>query len=253
MTNLEGRVIRRRAASRPPDGVRTDLQVLCELAARLGEGERFPSAEPRIVFEELRRASAGGRADYAGISYERIERERGVFWPCPSEDHPGTPRLFEESFPTPDGRARFHAASHQPTAEDPDAEFPLFLTTGRLLGHYQTGTMTRRTPQLERIAPRPVVRVHPATARRHGLLAGGDAWLETRRGRGRFLVEVTTAIRRDTLFVPFHWGGEGSANRLTHGIPDPISGMPEFKLCAARILPAAAAVVAAAAGDESAA
>jgi assimilatory nitrate reductase catalytic subunit len=238
MTNLEGRVIRRRAAARVPEGVRTDLQVLCELAARLGEGERFPSAEPRMVFEELRAATAGGRADYAGISYERIDRESGVFWPCPSEAHPGTPRLFADSFPTPDGRARFHAASHQPTAEEPDPDFPLFLTTGRLLGHYQTRTQTRRTPQLEQMAPRPVVQVHPTTARRHGLSKGADVCLETRRGRARFVVEITSAVRPDTLFAPFHWGGEESVNLLTHGTTDPISGMPEFKLCAARIRPA---------------
>ena len=246
MTNLEGRVIRRRAAVRPPEGVRTDLQVLCELAARLGEGERFPSAEPCMVFEELRAASAGGRADYAGISYERIDRESGVFWPCPSDAHPGTPRLFADGFPTPDGRARFHAASHQLTAEEPDAEFPLFLTTGRLLGHYQTRTQTRRTPQLEQMASRPVVRVHPTTARRHGLVKGADVCLETRRGRARFVVEITSTVRPDTLFAPFHWGGEGSVNRLTHGIADPISGMPEFKLCAARIRPASEMAVPAA-------
>ena len=130
-----------------------------------------------MVFEELRAATAGGRADYAGISYERIDRESGVFWPCPSEAHPGTPRLFAETFPTPDGRARFHAAQHQPTAEEPDPDFPLFLTTGRLLGHYQTRTQTGRTPQLEQMAPRPVVRVHPATARRHGLVNGGDVFV----------------------------------------------------------------------------
>ena len=132
MTNLEGRVIRRRRALPPPEGVLDDLTVLKELADRLGRGQYF-SADPREVYAELRRASAGGIADYAGISWERIEAEQGVFWPCPSEDHPGTPRLFAEAFPTPDGRAQFIRVEHQDPDETPDADYPYVLTTGRLM------------------------------------------------------------------------------------------------------------------------
>jgi assimilatory nitrate reductase catalytic subunit len=238
MTNLEGRVIRRRRARPVPAGVRTDLEILCGLADRLGEGFRFAHAGPHDVFDELRRASAGGPADYAGITWERIDREQGVFWPCPSEDHPGTPRLFEDGFPTPDGRARFHAVSHLPPGEEPDAEFPLFLTTGRLLAHYQTGTQTHRVQRLEEMAPRPVAQMHPTTARRHGLLDGADVVLATRRGSGRMVVEITPGIRPDTVFVPFHWGGDGCVNRLTNPALDPVSRMPEFKVCAARLEPA---------------
>ena len=106
MTNLEGRVVRRRRAMAPPDGVLDDLQMLTRLATRLDRGQYF-SDDPRTVFDELRRASAGGVADYSGISYERIDAELGVFWPCPADDHPGTPRLFADRFPTGDGRARF--------------------------------------------------------------------------------------------------------------------------------------------------
>ena len=236
MTNLEGRVILRRRASLPPRGVRTDLEMLVTLAAALGEAERFSYASPREVFEELRRATAGGPADYSGISYERIDAEGGVFWPCP-EGHPGTPRLFEERFPTPNGLARFHATARREPVEETDGEYPLYLTTGRLLAHYQSGTQTRRVTRLEEMAPEPTAQIHPATARRHGLADGAEATLTTRRAAGRFRVELTGKIREDTVFIPFHWGGERSANRLTNDALDPISRMPEFKVCAVRVEP----------------
>src|SRR3954464_7950436 len=145
MTNVEGRVIRRRRALPPPEGVRDDLQLLAELAGRLGAGDRF-SGDPETVFEELRRASAGGAADYSGISYGRIDDEQGVFRPCPAPDPPGPPRLFTERFATPDGRARFLRVEHVDAHERPDADHPYVLTTGRVLAQYQSGTQTRRTP-----------------------------------------------------------------------------------------------------------
>ena len=124
MTNLEGRVIRRKMALPPPAGVLDDLQMIVELATRLGRGQYF-SDKPAEVFEELRRASAGGIADYAGITYDRIEAEQGVFWPCPSVDHPGTPRLFTEAFPTPDGKARFIPVTHRAPGRDPGPVLPV--------------------------------------------------------------------------------------------------------------------------------
>ncbi|HVH10973.1 MAG TPA: molybdopterin oxidoreductase family protein, partial [Gemmatimonadales bacterium] len=235
MTNLEGRVILRRRALAPPPGVRTDVEILCALAERLGRGEHFRFAGARDVFDELRRASAGGIADYSGITYEKLAARRGVFWPCPADDHPGTPRLFAEGFATPSGRARFHPVRHQPPAESPDAEFPLYLTTGRVLAHYQSGTQTRRIPQLERLAPGPLAEIHPAAARRVGLADGAPVRVVTRRGSARFTARLTRDIREDTVFVPFHWGGERSANRLTNPALDPTSRMPEFKVCAARL------------------
>jgi len=134
MTNLEGRVIHRRGAFQPPSGVLTDLEIINELARHLGRQKYFSFPDSESVFNELRRASAGGVADYSGISYQKIEAGQGVFWPCPSDDHPGTPRMFTEGFPTATGRAKFHAVHHQPPAEEPDDEFPLYLTTGRVLG-----------------------------------------------------------------------------------------------------------------------
>jgi len=233
-TNLEGRVQLRRAALRPPPGVRSDLEVLAGLAERLGCAARFPIA-PRAVFDELRRASAGGSADYAGMTYERVGRPEGVFWPCPDEEHPGTPRMFLDAFATADGRARFHAVSHRRAAEEPDEEFPLHLTTGRVREQYQSGTQTRRVAALRAAAPDPFVELHPVLARRSRIAEGDLVWLRSRRGEAALRARLTPDIRPDTVFVPFHWGGTGRANLLTNPALDPTSRMPELKVCAARI------------------
>jgi assimilatory nitrate reductase catalytic subunit len=229
MTNLEGRVIRRKMALPPPDGVLDDLQMIVELATRLGRGRYF-SDQPAEVFEELRRASAGGIADYAGITYDRIEAEQGVFWPCPSTDHPGTPRLFTESFPTPDGKARFIPVTHRAPAETPDPSYPYVLTTGRLLQQYQSGTQTRRLGATR--VPDPHVQLHPSLARTLDIEASDMVELRTRRGVAVFRAQITDAIRPEVLFVPFHWGGASNANSLTDPALDPYSKMPEFKVCA---------------------
>ncbi|MDX6366657.1 MAG: assimilatory nitrate reductase catalytic subunit, partial [Nocardioidaceae bacterium] len=239
LTNVEGRVILRRRALPPPDGVRTDLEMLADLADRLGRGKYF-SAEPREVFEELRRASAGGLADYAGISYERIEHEKGVFWPCPADapdgsPHPGTPRLFTERFATPDGRARFLAVRFRGATEKPDDDYPYYLTTGRLMQHYQSGTQTRRTKSLLLTVPDAIAELHPDLARRHGISASDLVELRTRRGRAVFRARLVDTIRPDTVFAPFHWGGASLANVLTSPALDPQSRMPEFKTCALAI------------------
>jgi assimilatory nitrate reductase catalytic subunit len=235
MTNLEGRVILRKQALDPPASVRTDIEMLCELAARLGKKAFFSFANAGQVFEELRRASQGGAADYYGITYQKIEANDGVFWPCPTEDHPGTPRMFTDRFPTASGRARFHAIRHQPPAEEPTAKYPIYLTTGRVMAHYQSGTQTRRVAHLQKLASEPMVEMHPSMARRHSLGDGDMVKLASRRGTASFKVRVTSTVREDTVFVPFHWGGEQSANRLTNPALDPISRMPEFKVCAVRI------------------
>jgi assimilatory nitrate reductase catalytic subunit len=234
MTNLEGRVILRRRAKTPPDGVWTDAQILKALADRLGAGRHF-SDDARTTFDELRRATAGATADYAGISYERIARENGVFWPCPSEQHPGSPRLFLDGFATADGRARFHAVEYEDPAEIPDGDYPYFLTTGRVLAQYQTGTQTRRVPTLQDAEPEPFVEIHTDTARDRGIAQGDLVRLTTRRGRAVMKARLTREIRPDTLFAPFHWGGAASVNLLTHAALDPVSRIPEFKVCAVRV------------------
>jgi assimilatory nitrate reductase catalytic subunit len=234
MTNFEGRVVLRRRALDAPENVRSDLEILEGIAQRLGCGERFGS-RPQAIFDELRRASAGGRADYAGITYERIAAEDGVFWPCPHEGHPGTPRLFEDAFATDDGRARFHAVSHRAAAEEPDDEFPLFLTTGRTLVHYQSGTQTRRVAQLRDREPDAYVEMHPVLARRMRIEEHDLVEFATRRGSASARARLTPDIRPDTLFMAFHWGGAGRAKLLTNPALDPSSKMPEFKVCAVRI------------------
>jgi assimilatory nitrate reductase catalytic subunit len=235
MTNLEGRVILRRQAFDPPASVRTDIDILCAIACRFDVGSRFSYDTSQQVFDELRRATAGGVADYSGISYARIDAEDGVFWPCPAADHPGTPRLFVNRFPTPSGRARFHAVRHLAAADERNAEYPLYLTTGRILAQYQSGTQTRRIAQLNDLTPEPLAELHPITARLKNILNGDRVTVTTRRGSAVFTLKVTPSVREDTLFVPFHWSGEGSANRLTNDALDPTSEMPEFKVCAARI------------------
>ncbi|MFC9277929.1 molybdopterin oxidoreductase family protein [Streptomyces collinus] len=259
-TSLEGRVLlRRRAVAAPPD-VRSDLEVLHALAARLGVEKGFP-ADPEEVFEELRRASAGGPADYSGITYRRLTEENGLFWPCPAlpapetvcpsrvgghvhaepqahpepPAHPGTPRLFLDRFATEDGRARFVAVAHRDGAEEPDAEYPLLLTTGRVVAQYQSGAQTRRVPELNAAAPGPFVELHPRLAARLGAAEGDPVAVVSRRGRAVAPARITSGIRPDTVFMPFHWPGEGRANTLTNPALDPVSRMPEFKSCAVRV------------------
>jgi len=164
MTNLEGRVLLRRQAKPPPPGVWTDLQVIAGLAARLGAGAHF-SGDAAATGAEFRRATSGGPADYAGASWDRIQREAGLFWPCPDAAHPGTPRLFTNRFAHPDGLARFHAVEYRGVAEPACAEYPLILTTGRVLAQYQTGTQTRRVPELAAAEPAAFAEIHPDTAR----------------------------------------------------------------------------------------
>jgi assimilatory nitrate reductase catalytic subunit len=234
MTNLEGRVLLRRQAKAPPPGVRTDLEVIAALARRLGApGDWEP--DPERVFGELRLASAGGPADYSGISYERIAASGGVFWPCPAPEHPGTPRMFLDRFATPDGRARFVPVEHRPVAEDIDAEYPVYLTTGRLLAHYQSGAQTRRVRALREAQPEPFVEIHPDLAAACSLGAGELVRVISRRGAAHGRVRITDSVRADTVFMPFHWGGAASVNLVTNPALDPVSKMPEFKVCAVRL------------------
>ena len=235
MTNLEGRVIHRKQAKPRPENVSTDAAIVSALAARLGAGQYFPTDDPAAIFDELRRASAGGVADYSGITYARVDAEDGVFWPCPSETHPGTPRLFQDTFAHEGGRAKFHAVHHRGAAEEPDDEFPLYLTTGRVMAQYQSGTQTRRIAALNSLAPDAFAEMHPALAKRFGLTDGDAATLTTRRGSITVNARLTPAIRQDTVFVPFHWGGSACANILTNPALDPVSKMPEFKVCAVRL------------------
>ncbi|MDB5328581.1 MAG: Assimilatory nitrate reductase large subunit [Phycisphaerales bacterium] len=239
MTNLEGRVIRRRRVIDASAGPKSDLAVLEELASRLGEGDRFTFASTEAVFDELARATAGGRADYSGLTYAKLDANDGVCWPCPkavdgAADHPGTPRLFADRFAHADGRAKFIPVEHRTAGEEPDADYPLYFTTGRYKEHYNSGAQTRRVAALTAAKPRPRVQLHPRLASRLGVGDGDPLRVESRRGEVIFEANVTSEIRADTLFAPFHWGGKQAANVLTNPALDPKSKMPEFKVCAVR-------------------
>lgn len=239
-TSLEGRVLRRRRLLAPPLGVRTDLEVLHGLAVRLGQPAHRFSCSPSAVFEELRRASSGGNADYAGITYERLDAGEALHWPCPEIPqgrHPGTPRLFLDRFAHPDGRARFAPVEHRDAAETPGGTYPLYATTGRLLAHYQSGAQTRRVPELLAAAPEARLEVHPDTAARYGLGEGDLARVSSARGSAVARVRVDRTLRTDTVFLPFHYPGRNRANLITSTALDPVSRMPEFKMAAVSIEP----------------
>jgi len=238
MTNLEGRVLRRRKALDPPGEARSELSILADLARRLDSPGRFDS-DPAVVFDELARASAGGRADYSGLSHARLDvAGEGVFWPCPVGSD-GTPRMFTERFAHPDGRARFVATSAGSPADDLRPDRPVYLVTGRVLAHYQSGAQTRRVAALRRAAPAPFVELHPQLAARLDVEDGDDVVVASVRGTAVARARITPSIRPDTVFMPFHWPGEGMANIVTNDATDPISGMPEFKVCAVSVSRAA--------------
>jgi len=225
MTNLEGRVLRRRRAVDAPAGARSELWIMAELARRLDAPGTW-SLVPSEVFGELARASAGGRADYSGLSHELLDLGIEAHWPFPIGSL-GTPRLFADRFAHADGRAKLVAvrAREHPTA----SADRLTLITGRLLEQYQSGAQTRRIPELTEKRPDLVAQLHPATARRHGIGEGDGIRLSNSRGTLRARAELTHDIRPDTVFLPFHYADAESANLLTDDRVDPHSAMPEFK------------------------
>jgi assimilatory nitrate reductase catalytic subunit len=233
MTSLEGRVIRRRTAVDAPPGVRSELWILSELARRLNAPSTF-GTDPAEVFGELCRASAGGPADYSGLSYALLDTEEPAYWPYPAGSA-GTPRLFLDGFNHGDGRARIHAVRARSQDAPAQQGGVLTLITGRLLEHYQSGAQTRRVPELQLAQPEARLQLHPATADQLGVAHGG--WVDVTNSRGivRCRAEVTLDIRHDTVFLPFHYPGDQRANRLTADTTDPISGMPEFKKTTVRV------------------
>jgi assimilatory nitrate reductase catalytic subunit len=236
VTTAEGRVVRIRQAVKPPGRARTDWEIVCDIARRFAPWEKFPYACAEDIFRELRNVSRGGLCDYYGITYEKIEKNYGVFWPCPDLDHPGTPRLYEGGkFYHPDGKARFHPVEYRPPAEDVDAEYPVLLTSGRVVSQYLSGTQTRRIGPLVEQCPEPLVEIHPRLAAEVGVQSGDRVRVVSRRGELTLACQVVKTIRPDTVFVPYHWAGEKSANRLTIRALDPVSKIPEFKACAVRL------------------
>ena len=234
--SAEARVIKINKAIDPVGDSRTDWWILQEIAKRLGRGKYFNFNSPGEIFDELRVASKGGKADYFGISYEKIERQYGVMWPCPTEESKGTPRLFDDKkFYHPDGKAKFHPIEYKGPNEIPDEEYPLILTSGRVVYQYLSGNQTRRIGFLVQQCPEPYVEIHPETAMRLKINDGERVKVISRRGDGVFPALVVKTIRPDTIFIPYHWGEQLAANQLTNPKLDPTSKIPEYKACAARI------------------
>jgi assimilatory nitrate reductase catalytic subunit len=236
VANVEGRVLHIQKAVNPPGNARVDWEIYCDLASRLGKGKFFPYTSSREIFDELREASRGGHADYYGITYEKIDRQMGVFWPCPSLEHPGTPRLFEDlkSMHT-DGKFHFAATAWRESGDPVSEEFPTYLTTGRVVSQYLSGTQTRRIGALVDQYPEPRLEIHPRLAEQHGIKEGDWVAIATRRAEIVLRAMVVRTIRPDTVFIPYHWAGGKSANKLTHRTLDPRSKIPEFKVSACRI------------------
>lgn len=236
ITTGEGRCVRLRNSVSPPGSARVDWKIICEIADGLGAKKWFNYRNPGEIFSELTAASRGGPIDYSGMSYEKIEKNMGVFWPCPTPDHPGTPRLFEGGkFHHPDGRAKFHAYEYRPPQEDIDPEYPIYFTSGRVVSQYLSGTQTRRIGSLVDQYPEPLCEMHPMLAEKLGIQDRDIVKVSTRRGDITLPAQVVKSIRPDTVFIPYHWAGNKAANQITIRALDPISKIPEFKVCACKI------------------
>lgn len=238
--SAEGRVIHWKQSIDPPGNARRDSDIIVDLAHRLGKGKFFPFRNPGEILAELREASRGGVADYYGITYDKVDRQMGVFWPCPTLEHPGTPRLFEDKkFHTDDGKAHFNVTEWRAPGDPVDDDYPIWLTTGRVISQYLSGTQTRRIGALVDQYPEPRLEIHPRLAERHGIQDGDWVTITSRRDEVTLRAMVVRTIRPDTVFIPYHWAGIRSANRLTHRTLDPRSKIPEFKVSACRIQKAA--------------
>jgi formate dehydrogenase major subunit len=232
-TNTDRRVQLGRKALDLPGEARQDLQIIVSLAQRLGLNWDYGDAGE--VFEEMRRAMPS----ITGISWERLNREETVTYPCDSAEDPGQPIIFREAFPTANGRGRFVPARLIPADELPDSEYPLVLMTGRQLEHWHTGAMTRRSAVLSAIEPWPVVTINPADLASHGIEARGKlVRLVSRRGEITAYARADSALRLGEIFMPFCYH-EAAANLLTNEALDPYGKIPEFKYCAIRIEEAA--------------
>jgi len=234
-TNSERRVQRVRRAIPPVGQSRPDWEIICDLARRMCrkaglDESQFAYASATDVFDELARLTPFLR----GINYERLEREGGLQWPCPDPGHPGSPRLYADSFPR--GLGRFvPVRQQQAAAELPDEEYPFVLNTGRILYHWHGGTLTRRVQGLMENADHIPVAIHPNDAGPDSIATGDEVTVLSRRGRLRGIAVVTDAVQPGNVFVPFVKLGESAANFLTNNVYDLESRIPEYKACAVRV------------------
>ncbi|XJZ28751.1 molybdopterin oxidoreductase family protein [Bacillota bacterium Lsc_1132] len=241
MTNVEGRVTLREASYPCPGEVKHDWEIICEIARVLGKDEYFSFSTAEEIFNELRVASRGGIADYYGITYDRIRKEGGILWPCPDLSHKGTKRLFETSFAHPDGKAAMVVVPNEPVVPKDlvSDEFPLYLTTGRVMSHYLTGVQTRKSASLAARNVESFMEIHPSTAMKYRIPDQSFVTIESRRGSIIVRSKWSETIRTDTVFVPFHWADSQNVNLLISKELDPVCKMPGFKVSAVKVSPAA--------------
>jgi predicted molibdopterin-dependent oxidoreductase YjgC len=224
-SNSERRVQRVRKAIEPVGDSKVDWLILQELSNRIGYPMNYQSEEE--IFTEITQVTPS----YAGMNYRRLEGA-GLCWPCPTVDHPGTVYLHKDRFSR--GRGLFHAVDYRPPAEEPDGDYPFWLTTGRSYVHYHTGTMTRNSPHLEREMPELITEIHPEDAASLALRDGDMARISSRRGTIVSRIQLTDRIGQGVVFVPFHFA-ESAANVLTNTALDPIAKIPEYKVCAVKL------------------
>ncbi len=224
-TNSERRVQRVRKAVAAPSGTKQDWEILCEIASRMGYEMSYENSEK--IFNEMAMVTPS----YRGITWERIDKI-GIHWPCPNESHPGTPILHRGQFTR--GKGHFHPIEHVPPAEQPDKRYPFVLTTGRVLYHYHTGTMTMRTKGLNMLAPECFVEISGGDAKKLGINNGQMVNVCSRRGRIKAKLKVSKKAVDGTIFIPFHFA-KAAANKLTNAELDPTAKIPEFKVCAINI------------------
>ncbi|MEW8028821.1 MAG: formate dehydrogenase subunit alpha [Candidatus Thiodiazotropha sp.] len=230
-TNTDRRVQLGRQAIDPPGRARKDLDIIQEMARRLGLDWHY--GHPREVFAEMRQAMPS----IAGISWERLEQEGAVTYPCEDESDPGQPVIFTETFPTPSGKASFTPAPFTNADELPDREYPWVLITGRQLEHWHTGAMTRRAAILDKIEPIPVASLHPEELAHMAIEPGDPIRLQSRRGEVTAFVRADDGMSPGQVFLPFCYH-EAAANLLTNEALDPAAKIPEFKFCAIKVMPA---------------
>jgi formate dehydrogenase major subunit len=230
-TGVDRRVIKVNKIVDPPGEARSDWWIIAELAKRMGRAREFGYASAVEIFEEIRRCVP----QYAGISYPRLEKAlSGIHWPCPTEEHPGTPTMFTEKFNTPDGKGHFVPAEFRPPAELPDDEYPFVLSTGRVIFHYHTGSITGRADSLTGELSEAFLQMNPIDAGRLRITDGERVIASSRRGKIGVKARLSDDIPAGVTFVPFHFAGT-AANVLTNPAFDPACKMPEFKVCAIKI------------------
>jgi formate dehydrogenase major subunit/formate dehydrogenase alpha subunit len=226
ITNTERRVQLMNKVIDPRPGSRPDWEIICDLAARMGH--KWSYASESDIFDEL----ASLTPQYAGISYERLEAGEQLCWPVPNKTHPGTPILHKDRFVR--GLGKFHAIEYQDPAEMPDEKYPLILTTGRILEHFHTGSMSRRSKGLDALVPSAYCELNLKDADRLSVEDGDTVRVETRRGTIELQARVQERVDEGVLFIPFHFW-EAAANELTNTALDPTAKIPELKVCSARV------------------